>query len=222
MSVIGTSVNYIPTSDLSTYFPTMDLSLYNDTTLSGLVTRASSVADNFLGYTLPYETITSEKQEGIVDADGNLTIFTAKFPIDTVSAITVSKGTVQLKLTLLDTAQNLNRYDIIPSWQQNEIVYPNNQLSLTGAIRITSFYQLRQTRFYTTTTYNAGYQTIPSDVKQAIALLVIDMVAASNYNPMGAQHVSQGGVSYSFGAGGSEREAEAFELLARYRRTSGF
>lgn len=221
MSVIGTTANYIPTSDISSYFPTLDTSLYNDTTLSGIVTRASAKVDNYLGFTLPYESIT-EKVEGLVDSDGNLNIFANKYPIDTVSTITINKGLVSIALSLTDPSNN-NRYDVIPSFQKNQIVYPNSQIVLTGAILIRSFFQLKATRFFTQVTYTAGYQTIPSDIKEAVGLLVADYLAENAYNPMGAVDVSQGGVRYSFPASAqSQREKEAYSLLSRYRRISGF
>jgi len=214
--------NYIDVTEIASYNPNLDTSLYTTTTLSGLITRASTWIDNYLNYTLPLETITLEKQEGRVDSDGNLVIFTQKIPIVSVEAINIVKGTQTVALSLLDGTTP--RYDILNTARKSQIIFPNNQLALSGASRIRTFYDLRGIRFYTTVSYTAGYQTIPEDIKQATLLLVTDMIA-SNINSIGASSVSQGGVSYTFAqnsGGDSDKVQDAKQILNNYKRWTGF
>lgn len=218
----GTAANYISVTDLTNFNPNLDTSLYTTTTLSGVITRASAWVDNYIGYSLKYETITNEKIQSHVNADGSLVIFPAKQPIDTISAVAIKKGSINLTLSL--TNGTTTNYDLLPSYRPTQIVFPNNQISVTGNATIASFFSLRQVKFNTIVTYAAGYQTIPSDIQDAVGLIATDFITR-NINSSGANSVSQGEISYNFSdrsSGDNDKIRDAKQLLQGYKRVSGF
>lgn len=206
--------------------PTLDLSQYSDTTLSGMIETASTQVDNYLNYTLELEDIVSEKIEGFVDGDSNLKIYPLKRPINTVSAISLVKGTDVIDLTLQDNLGVL-KYDI-PTTKE-VIVYPDNEIAFNSVSIIDSFFSLRNTKFFTRISYNAGYQTIPQDIQDATSLFVKEQVARG-FNITGATSIRQGGISMSYGSrsgsdnkvADSDNVADAKSLLVKYKRVTPF
>lgn len=219
MTIAGNvTANYISVNELHTYAPEVYTSIsgtYTETTLSGMIGRASAMVDSYLGYTLPVEVLT-EKIEGMVDSDGNLVVYTRKRPITAVSAISIKKGNDEINLTLGDAGQQ--KYDIPEP--KVRIVYPNAELSASSVSTIANFYELRTTSFFTETTYTAGFETIPDDIKEATTLFVREILSRRS-NTVGASRISQGGISISYESRGgtkSDLVSDAENILSPYRR----
>lgn len=219
MTIAGNvTANYISVNELHTYAPEVYTSIsgtYSETTLSGMIGRASAMVDSYLGYTLPVEVLT-EKIEGMVDSDGNLVVYTRKRPIAAVSAISIKKGNDEINLTLEDAGQQ--KYDIPEP--KVRIVYPNAELSTSSVSTIANFYELRTTPFFTETTYTAGFETIPDDIKEATTLFVREILSRRS-NTVGASRISQGGISISYESRGgtkSDLVSDAENILSPYRR----
>lgn len=212
-----TSTNYITITEFKSFNPETDFSAYTDATLSGMVQRASAWVDNYLSYTLGIETISNELAETIVSNQGNLVIYTEKIPIVSVSAISLKLGTVSVNLNLTDGNGNI-RYNI--PRRANYVMYPYQELSTTGTVSIRNFFDVRMLDIFTQITYVAGYQTIPSDIKDAVSLVAKD-IFIRQANPMNVASISQGGISLSFRDrtdGESDMILDAKAILNRYRK----
>lgn len=219
MTIAGNvTANYISVNDLHTYAPEVYTSIsgmYSETTLSGIIGRASSMVNSYLGYTLPVETLT-EKTEGVVDTDGNLVIYPRKRPIESFSAVRIKKGNDEIVLTL--ESAGAQKYDIPEP--RVRFVYPNAELSTTGVSTIANFYELRTTTFFAEYTYRAGFETIPEDIKEAATLFVREILSRRS-NTVGASRISQGGLSISYesrGGNKSDLVSDAENILGPYRR----
>lgn len=211
------STNYITVTEFKTFNPETDFSNYTDPTISGMISRASAWVDNYLLYTLPIEDISNELNEGIVDSDGNLVIYTQKVPIQSVSQIKIKLGTVQSTLLLTDGNGN-DRYNI--PYRKSYILFPFQELATTGTITISNFYNLRPIKVFTQTSYRAGYETIPSDIKDAVNLVAKD-IFIRQANPLNVASISQGGISMSFRDrtdGKSDMILDAEGILKKYRK----
>lgn len=210
-------MNYITVDYLKQRNPTIDTSLYSDTTLSGMIGSASAWVDSFLGYTLQIEVISAEKADGIVDSDGNLVIYPRKRPIVSISSITLVKGVDAISLDLTDGTNN--KYDIPTT--ADRILYPNRSLAFNSVTFIRSLYQLRESNFFSKLDYIAGYQSeIPLDIQEAVMLMTRDQIARS-MNITGAESISQGGISISYGGnsqGRSDNQRDAETILHTYKR----
>ena len=201
--------NYITTDEFFAFNPDVDSSTAV-ATISGIITRASAYVDNFLQYTLPVETIIGEQNEASVSTDGNLKVFTLKKPIISISAISLKSGEYDLDLPLLNPSGN-PLYDI--SFRKNCVVCSSQSL-----------YQVRGYSHYSKITYTAGYLVIPDDIKDAVGLIAKDIYNRAS-NPLGAQSMSQGGISVSFSKSNRfESRAKsanlelAEEILSSYQR----
>ena len=214
------TANYITVQSFKDYNPGIDTSQYTDTTISGMITQASSWVDNYLGYSLPSETIVNEITNGYVTSDGDLAIFTKKMPIISVEAIDIIKGTDTITLTLTDTG-GATRYNIPDS--KNRILYPGSELAYSGSSVVTTFFQLKGTDFFTRTDYTAGYTTVPSGIVDAVTLLVKDIITR-NLNPSGATRLTQGAITYAFEekTGESDNVKDAKAILNNYTRMAMF
>jgi len=210
--------NYISITEFQQMNPELDFTGYDNTTISGMITRASRFMDNYLQYSLTIENVQNEKTEASISADGNLIVFTRKFPIVEVTAIALKLGTVQLDLNLTDGNGNA-RYEI-PS-RARSILYPYQEISMTGTFSIRNFYQLREREIYTMTSYRAGYETIPDDLKDACSLLAKDVFIRQS-NPMDLKSVSQGAVAMSWNdrseTGDTVWKKQAKDILNSYRK----
>lgn len=220
MTIAGNvKANYISIDEFNTYAPEVYTSIsgtYNSTTISGFIQRASAMVDNFLGYTLPIETITAEKSEGKIDTDGSLVITPRKRPIEDVTAVSLVKGNDTITLTLLDGADQ--KYDIPEP--KTKFVYPNAELSATGVSVVASFYELRRNPFFAEITYRAGYETIPADIKEATTLYVRELFSKRS-NTVGASEIRQGGITIKYeqrNGSKSDLVSDAESILQPYRR----
>jgi hypothetical protein len=211
-------MNYVSTATFKEYYPEVDVSRFSDATLSGIITQASARVDSFVEYTFDVENVVDEKSDGYVNSIGDIVIFPRKRPINSVSAISIVKGTFDTAVSLTSGGENL--YDIPTT--KDRIVIPGDSLTL-NAVSILDTQALRTNQFFTKISYNAGYTTIPSDVQQATMLYALDILSRRN-NLSGATSVSQGGISitYSDNKGRSDFVKDAEELLAGYVRSSGF
>lgn len=211
------SANYISVSQFQAWNPELDFSNYTDTTISGMIQRASAYADNYLEYSLQQETLTREQNQGMVDTNGNLLIFVKKRPVTSVSEIRIKLGTAASSLSLVD-GNGENRYDIPDDGAYVMVPYQN--VAITGTVTITDFYALRGINFFTQITYVAGYTTIPTDIQDAVNLLTKD-IFIRQANPMDLQSMSQGSINMNFRTrtdGKSDMVIDAERMLNRYKR----
>ena len=214
--------NYITVTEFQTMNPEIDFTNYTDTTISGMISRASQSMDNFLQYSLGIESVVGEKTEAMVSNQGNLVIYTRKFPIVEVSAIKLKLGTVHLDLTLTDGSGN-PRYDI-PS-RGRSVTYPYQEISMTGVFSVRTFYQLRGVEVFSVIDYVAGYSDIPNDIKEACNLWTKD-VFMRQANPMDIKEAYQGAIRVQYrdrdnDSGDGTYMKQAKSILQSYRKFTG-
>ena len=207
------TANYLSVSEWQAMNSHIDFGGATAPTLSGVISRASSQIDNILKYTLPIQTVTAEKAEAIVNSTGDLVLFPQKLNVQSVSSVRIKKGASSMNLTLNDGAGNA-LYDIV----NDSVIFAYQQLQLTGQFSMNSFLQLRQNLFFTEITYDAGYVTIPDDIKQACNLLALDIWNRDISNPSGVKSLTQGALSMTFGEGESDLVKDAKLLLQKYVR----
>jgi|SRR5882672_2708656 len=212
--------NLLTVSEFGQFAPEVDTSKFDAPTISGIISQASKAVGDYLEYTPYAEDIVDELARGMITTEGDLLIFPQKVPIQSVGAISITKGTVTITLGL--TAGGLNRYNL--DFTKRNIRYPYQEISIQGQVIFTNFYQLRGTHFYTKISYRGGFEVsqLPSSIKQATILFVKD-IFANQYNQMGASNLRQGAVSFGFGAGGDQSGKSKFikdaeRLLNSYRR----
>jgi hypothetical protein len=213
------TIAFVSNDEFRAATPGLDLSQYTETTLSGVLLRATARAERFLEYSLPFESISSEKAEGEITSLGELIVFPRKYPVRTVSAVSIVKGSFSSALTL-------DNYDI-PS-RADEIVFSTADIELQN-FSVIDFDQLRNEDFYVVISYTAGYYMYdrPQDLIDAIILMARDEVAR-NLNPGGASEIKQGAVTIKYkdktdiqdGKSDLVRDAEA--ILQTYKRVSGW
>lgn len=214
------SVNLITTQDFRNYAPEVDLSQYTEPTISGMISQASAMVEDFLEYTPVLETITDESKKGMVTTDGDLLIFPNKIPVRSVSSIGIYKGTTVVSITLTDGAGNA-RYNI--DYTGRNVRVPWGEVAITGNPVFNNFFQLRGLEFYTKMTYQGGWamSELPKSITNATILLVREILARK-YNPQGATRITQGAITLEFsdrkGEGVSDLVADAKRLLAPYKR----
>lgn len=213
-----TDYNLLTVTELGQYAPEVDTSRFDSPTLSGIISQASKGVADYLEFTPYAETITNEIARGLITTEGDLIIFPQKVPIQTVTAIAITKGTVTVTLNL-QTA-GVNRYNI--DYAKRHVRYPYNEISIQGEIVFNNFLELRGTHFYTQISYRGGWEVseLPATVKQAAVLFVKDILS-SQYNQMGASSLRQGAVSFTFGdsqTAESKFLKDARRLLNPYRR----
>jgi hypothetical protein len=205
--------NYISVDEFKDWNPETDFSDYSVVTLSGMIARASDWVDNYLGYSLMIEDIENELTEATVTTDGDLIIFPRKIPIVAVYKIGLKLGQYDTDLILEDES---GTYYDIPE-PRHHIVYPFQQLQLTGKVALKDLLQVRTRLYFTQISYRAGYETIPDAIKDAVNLVAKD-IFMRQANPMGLGSVSQGGISMSYRSGESDLIKRAKELLEPYVR----
>lgn len=167
------------------------------------------------------EAIVSEKNDARVDGDGNLVIHTRKRPINSVSAISIIKGTDSINLDLTDSA-GATRY-IIPV-QGNVIVYPTFEISTTSSTTLYSFMQIKYSRYYTKVSYIAGYTSIPKDIQLATTLFTADTFMRQA-NKENLASITQGRITKRWTElrdGESNYVKQAKAKLNHYRIASGW
>jgi len=158
-----------------------------------------------------------------VDGDLNLVVYPRKRPINSISALSLWKGSNSFDLTLTDSDGN-TKY--IKPVQNNCIVYPSYELEISStSYSIQSFAAIKYSRFYTKMSYIAGYTTIPKDIQLATTMIAADYFMRQA-NKEGLVAITQGRVMKRW----AERRAgekspfvaDAENILQRYKITSGW
>lgn len=219
----GTNVNIISTSQFAALMPDFSTAAYPDPTLSGLITSASQIVSDYLGYTPVAEAIVDEVREGVINSSGDLVVYPAKLPINSVADLTINKGATDVDIQLLN-GNSVPKYNI--DFSRTKIVYPYGEITLQGVPIFVNFYSLRGTRFYVKLSYNGGWDlnAIPKPIQIATALVLKHMI--NNFSETtaltNAEEISQGGISIKYAEGGQDMEGlmplEAEKLLRPYRR----
>lgn len=208
--------NFISVEELKAE-PFIDLSGLSDTTISGLISRAQKRVENYLGYTLPYETVNEEVQ-GIIDSENQLILYPTKIPVRSLSSVSIVKGSFNADLTLTSGGENL--YDIPEP--KNRIILNTSQILLSTATLI-DYQNLRNVMFFCNITYSAGYYMYnrPEDLIEALTLYVRDGLSR-RYDAGGAETISQGAISItkSNKRGYSDFIKDAQEILKSYRNVN--
>jgi hypothetical protein len=214
------NANYITVTEFKSFNPELDFSQYTDTTISGMIQRASGNVDNYLQYSLDQEDIVDEQNEAMISSNGNLMLYTRKVPVTSVSKVNITLGTVNFNLTLTDGAGN-PRYNI-PS-RGNYVIFPYQEIALAGTFTIRNFFQLRGLQIFTKISYHAGYSTIPYTIKDAVNLWTKDIFIRQS-NPMDLAQMSQGQMNMRFrdlsDEGDSSLVMKAKNLLNSYRKVT--
>ncbi len=194
------------------------------------ISAAENYVDNYLGFTtasgLWNESVSGEFLDARVDGDANLVVYPRKRPINSISALSLWKGTDSVTLSLTDSDGNLK---YIKPIQNNCIVYPSYELTISStSYSISSFAQIKFSRFYTKMNYIAGYTTIPKDIQLATTMIAADYFMRQA-NKEGLIGITQGRVSKkwanSTGANADRRSAFLFDaenILSRYKIMSGW
>ena len=197
------------------------------TQIDDWISAAEVYVNNYTGWTtasgLWNESIVNETLDARIDGDSNLVVYPRKRPINSISALSLWKGTDSVTLTLTDSDGN-TKY--IKPVQNNCIVYPSYELTISStSYSIQSFAAIKYSRFYTKMSYIAGYTTIPKDIQLATTMIAADYFMRQA-NKEGLQSVTQGRVTKRWGArredGKSPFLVDAENILSRYKITSGW
>ncbi|MCG3203920.1 MAG: hypothetical protein KCHDKBKB_00597 [Elusimicrobia bacterium] len=217
----ATPLGYCDKTDLENFLlMTIDSSF--NTQVNDWIAAAENQANGFMGYTtasgIMNEAIVDEIQDGTVNSDGDLIIFPRKSPLNSISSISLIKGTSSITLTLTDSSGS-PKYNI-PTHSRS-VLYPGYELSITGSSVITSFNDLRAGKFFTKMSYVAGYTTVPADIRLATVNYVAD-VLMRHTNKEALAAITQGKVSKRWQerrGGKSDFILDAEDLLQGYRLT---
>lgn len=214
-----TTIGYCDEQEVENYL-LLDIDESFADQINDWIATAESQVNKFLGYTTASgvlaETIVGETSYGLVDTDGNLMIFPQKVPIHSIQGISLKLGADSFDVDI--ESGGIAKYNI-PNGSDH-ILFPSSEISGTGTL--TSFYGLRQTKFFTDLDYVGGYMQIPADIKQATINLVADIVMRHT-NKEGLESITQGRVTKRFWArtdGHSDFYLDAMELLKPYRIAS--
>jgi len=218
------TTNFVTVEELRDASIGIDLSTYSDTTLSGMLTRATARAEKFVGYSFPYETITNEKTEGQVDTNYDFIICPKKIPVRSFDALTIRKGSFSATVNLTDGSDN--RYDIV---DRGDMVYVSGDVVTFDSVSLMDMGIIRDRTFFTEITYKAGYylHDRPQDLVDAITLLAQDELVRAN-NPGGVDEVRQGSVTIKYSNQSnkfthkSDKVLDAEQILTLYQRTTGW
>ncbi len=185
------------------------------------IATAEKMANQYMGYTtasgILAESIVGETAISHIDGESNLMIFPRKIPIISISNVQLLKGTSNITLNL--TKDGTARYNIPTT--ADYILYPDWELSLTGASIISSFGYIKYTKFFSKIDYVAGFTTVPADIRLATTNLVAEMVMRHS-NKEGLISITQGKVSKRWGGkdNRSDFTQDAYDLLKNYRIAS--
>lgn len=210
--------NYITQEEFTQQHPATDLSQYTASTVSGMISEASAYVDNFCqvdGFDL--QSVTGEKSEVVITNQGDLQVHPRRFPLLSISAIDLKRGTFSLALTLTSGATSLVE---IPT-SRRYAVYPNTYLTSVGTFTINDLRAVRPYDVFAEVDYLGGYQTIPGPIKVATMLIFRDLVN-KRLNVVGASQITQGGITIKYAEktdGKSDDVRDAETLLAPYVRT---
>ena len=210
--------SYISVQYLKDNAPYLDLSHYSDTTTSGMISRASEMVNNFTQRDFMVQNLTAEKADTVVDTQGNIVVYPRVVPIQSITAMKVVYGTVEVDLTV--TQNGVTVFDIPePKFRA---VSPNESTLIMTGPTLLDFKYLLQYETYTELDYRGGYTDVPEDIKEATLLYALDMFS-KRQNLSGAQSITQGGVSISYGTGGGGRSdfvLDAETILMKYKKVA--
>lgn len=213
-----TTIAFVTEAELRASAPQLDLSAYDTPTISGMLLAATVMAENFLNYSLAFETKT-EKVRGVVGTDGDLIIFPNKRPVLAFHSAAIKKGGFSANLTLSSGGKDF--YDII---DDSKVVISSYQVSLQQ-VSIISWAALRQSSFFLEISYDCGFpmDDRPADIIQAVLLYARELFARER-NQSGASEISQGAltIKYSDSKGKSDFIKDAEAILMDYKPTAGF
>ena len=215
--------NYTTTTELENLL-LLDIDSTFESQVETWIGAAEQQVNNYLGFVtssgLWQEQISGEMNDARVDGGLNLIIHPRKRPVNSLSSLQLWKGSDSITLDLTDNSTN--RY-IIPV-QANVIVYPNDELSVSGNIIISDFHEIKFSRWYTKIDYIAGYTTIPKDISYATTLLASD-IFMRHANKEGLTASTQGRITKRWrerSDGRSDLQLDAFRVLDHYRVASGW
>lgn len=219
MTTNYTPKGYCDKADIENFLLT-DIDSSFDTQVDSWIAAAETWVDQYLGYTTAsgvyMEEISNEVAESsYVDGDLNLVVFPRKVPVDSITSISLVKGTDSLDLVLTDGGEN--RYQLPEP--KDRIVYPSAELSLSGSSVINNFADIKFTKFFCDLTYRAGYSTIPSPISMATVNVASDFIMR-HANKEGLESISQGRITkrwYRRSGGESDFIVDAKSLLRPYR-----
>ena len=222
---MASTLNYATEVDLENLLLiTVDASFSSQ--IDTWISAAEVMVNNYLGFTTASgiwnEQITNETTEAKIDGDLNLVVFPRKRPINSVSALALWKGTNSFSLDLTDSAGN-TKY-ILPV-QANCIVYPSHEISGSSSVAtISSFAEVKYSRWFTKISYIAGYTSVPRDIAYATTLMAAD-IFMRQANKEGLTAVTQGRVSKRWAErqdGKSDFILDAERILNHYKIASGW
>ncbi len=185
------------------------------------IATAEKMVNIYTGYTtasgILTEQITGEMAISHVDGESNLMIFPRKIPIISLSNVQLLKGTSNITLNLVN--QGITRYNIPTT--ADYILYPDWEMSLSGASIISSFGYIKYTKFFSKIDYIAGFAEVPADIRLATTNLVADMVMRHS-NKEGLTSITQGKVSKRWQGRDNQSDfvRDAYDLLKNYRIAS--
>lgn len=201
--------NLITAQDISDFAPDLDTSSFSATTLSGIISQATNRMAKFCNVKgFDYGTYTDTDRAKISN-NGELVINARVRPVESVSAVSLTRGAFSTSLVLQQGDTLL--YQIADPG--NRIHIPNSYLYMTGTFLAggqSQLMSLKAANMFCTVTYVAGYQTIPFDLKDACILWVQDILARRG-NRDGAQSFSQGSYSVNYGKNASDGDSPAIK-----------
>lgn len=214
-----TPLGYCTEEDIENYL-LLDIDDSFSTQIDTWIASGEKWVNTYLGYTTASGILREEFTDVIedtasVDSEGNLVVFPRKTPLVSISSLSIVKGTDELELTL--TVNGENKYQIAED--TDSLLYPGYELAFSGSSVITSFFDIRYSKFFAKMSYIAGYSTVPADIHLATVNVVSDTVMRHT-NKEGLQSVSQGAVSKSWfqrQGGESDFIKDAKTLLNPYR-----
>lgn len=214
--------NLITVAEFGAYAPEVDTSAYGDPTISGMISMASKQVADYIGYTPIAEFVVDEVREGHITSEGDLIVFPAKLPIQTISEISITKGTTDLPLSLTDGNGNI-KYNI--DYNKRKVRFPNFETAFNNVPGIINFYGLKNTQFFTKMSYLGGWnvEDLPETIKLATILYMRDVLGPAS-NPNNASRIKQGLVEFEYrnsaimNGEDSIFVKQANKLLGPYRR----
>jgi hypothetical protein len=220
-----TALGYCDETDIENFL-LLDIDRSFSEQVEDWIAAAELHVNKYIGHTTAsgvlLETITNENAAGRIDSESNLIVFPRKIPIVSVQGITLVKGTSTIELELEDGSGN-TRYNLPPA--NDYLLYPNQELSISGASIISSFSEIKTVKFFSQIDYVGGYAVVPADIRMATVNLASDMVMR-HANKEGLESITQGRVSkrwrqrYFNEFGESDFILDAYKLLDHYRIAS--
>lgn len=182
--------NLLTTAELATYAPELNLAGFADTTVSGIISRASEQVRNYChvdGFL--QKPVTSETDRVIINTDGELIISVRRPNVAQGHVTRIGLKTIDINQTMTLVNNGLDTY-FIPA-PGKYVVYPSNYLIAFG----TGLLSLQNANLFYEIDYVGGYATdvanLPADLKEATALMVQSIVSR-RANPTGLIGFKQG------------------------------